>query len=207
MSPYTRAQYLERAKQAVGLPLIYWLGSGGGRHGPPGALPGTPIEPVSALAELSKSRPHVHQEYMKGLQRMGLRPDQLDHLACDCTGYLSWALGVPFSPQPLADGAMNTDSIVKDSLHQRLQFAPQDQVEEGDLLVYIGLGSEPGHVGIVMEAQAGQALKVAHCAPQNYEIPPEPGGVRSAICITDTALFTQHHASGVRYLRFKPDPA
>lgn len=85
--------------------------------------------------------------------------------ACDCWGYISWALKLPRhvpgfnrgSWASVSDDA-NCDSCIEDSEHQQQMFMPAPRPEPGDLLVFPSVRDPEtkrririGHVGIVVD--------------------------------------------------------
>ena len=93
--------------------------------------------------------------------------------ACDCSGFVCWALG---SGRQEADGAwINTDAIWEDAKGRQRNFQLLAQARPGALVVYPKAGSHEnfGHVGIVIEAEAqGRATLVAHCSADNFGTAP-----------------------------------
>lgn len=186
--------FLQRARQAQATPLVYWLGHGGWlATEQPSAGPGRPIDLQAELEKLQRTRPQVHAAYLQGMQAAGLTLAALPRVACDCSGYVCWALGVARNGSVLDGDWINTDAIVADANGRRRLFVPVDRAVPGVLLVHPkpgGGSTAPGHVAIVTEADAaGKPTRMLHCAPENIMIPPAPGGERSAIRETDTAHF------------------
>jgi len=103
--------------------------------------------------------------------------------ACDCSGFVCWALGISryqpelaFLKKALGHSWMNTDAIVADTLNPAGLFSVPADPRPGDLLVYpsyayarsSGLaltdkrGPKIGHVGIVTGTSS-----VIHCSSGN----------------------------------------
>jgi hypothetical protein len=189
--------FVTRARRGASPALIYSLGHGGwlSRERPaPG--PGRTIVPARALDVLRSKQPKVHAAYVAEMAKAGLKVEDLPRLACDCSGFLCWALGVPRDGAPLDGGWINTDAMHADALGRRRLFQPLDRAVPGALLVHPRPGGDseaPGHVGIVTEVDAtGRATRMLHCAPENYLRPPVGGAPRCAIVETDTAYFDAH---------------
>jgi hypothetical protein len=187
-------EFVARARQGQASPLIYWLGHGGWLAGEAATpSPGRAIDPAAALAGLKTERPAVHAAYVQALAQGGLQVQALPHQACDCSGFVCWALGVARDGAVLPGGWINTDAIVADAAGPRRLFVPLARAVPGALLVHPRPGGgdpAPGHVGIVVGADAsGRATRVLHCAPENYLRTPADGQPRSAITETDTAHF------------------
>ncbi len=191
---------LQRARAARTQSTLYWLGWGGwtraDEHGAdPPAQPGRPIDIARALDELRHKRPGVHAAYLAGLAQAGLQMNELPGIACDCSGYVCWALGLARDGAPWRGGWINTDSLHADALGPQQLFRPLARAWPGALLVYpkpVGRGPEgpPGHVGIVTEVDAaGRATRVLHCAPENFALSPPAGLPRNAIAETGPELF------------------
>lgn len=188
---------LARARSALNWPTLYWLGFGGwtGEGTTPTPRPGTPIDPAAALARLDLERPEVAARYREGLQQGGWTIASLPREACDCSGYVAWALGIPRRPWGAAGGWFNTDAIHADARSAQRRVQRIERAVPGALLVYPSHdgGKEVGHVAIVTEVSAdGAALKILHCAPENYLLEPAPGAARNAIAETDAARFAEH---------------
>jgi hypothetical protein len=187
-------EFVARARQGQAAPLIYWLGHGGWLDGQAAApSPGQPIDPAAALAGLKTERPAVHAAYVQGLAQAGLTLQALPHLACDCSGFVCWALGVARNGAVLPGGWINTDAIVADAAGPRRLFVPLARAVPGALLVHPrpgGANPAPGHVAIVVAVdRGGRPTRMLHCAPENYLRQPADGQPRSAIAETDTAHF------------------
>lgn len=199
MTHQTVDAFMTRARSALQMPTLYWLGHGGwqGPEGPQ-ATPGRPINIHAALAQLQASRKAVYDQYMEGLAQNGLQQDDLPKLACDCSGFLCWALGVARTPAPIAGSWIYTPSIYADALHSHALFVKLDQASVGSLLVYPGVDDrdearrQVGHVAIVSQVQNGRATKIIHCAPENIAIAPADGQPRNAIAETGIEKFSEH---------------
>lgn len=111
---------------------------------------------------------------------------------CDCSGYVSWAMGLDrYQPGRIGGDWISTDSIVRDAEGPRAMFelvaAPTPRVPSvahvsaGDLVVYPGrhvggVRVAIGHVGVI--AVVGPTIaecRVAHCAASRHA---GPGAVR-----------------------------
>jgi hypothetical protein len=140
-------------------------------------------------------RPKVHAAYVEGLAQSGLTLDALPQQACDCSGFVCWALGIARDGAPLDGGWIGTDAVYADALGGQRLFKPVAQAVPGVLVVFPkpqGQGAEgpPGHIGIVTEVAAdGSVVSVLHCAPDNFLLPPPAGRPRNAIAQTGPAHF------------------
>ena len=186
--------FLQRARAALATPVLYWLGRGGHTANEPlPPAPGRTIHLKNELATMQRERPQVHQAYMAALASSGLDPATLPTVACDCSGYVCWALGVPRDGSVLPGGWINTDAMVADGQRSQQLFVPLTRAVPGALLVHPkppGADSGPGHVAIVTEVDAdGRATRMLHCAPDNILRTPPAGLPRNAIAETDPTLF------------------
>lgn len=182
---------LARARSALAMPTLYWLGEGGQTVA---EAPGQRFDPQAALRALKVENPDKYAAYQAGLQRTGLGLDQLPRAACDCSGLVAWCLGVPRHPIAIAgksDGWFNTGAIHADALGRQQCFTVLAQAMVGALLVFpANAGVRPvGHVAIISETDAGRATRIIHCAPRNFEREPPSGLPRNAIAETDCAIF------------------
>lgn len=199
---------LARARSALDMPTLYWLGQGGWVAGQrPLPTPGRPFDPAAALAALKADNPAKHAAYTAGLRRLGMTAAQLPRSACDCSGFVAWCLGLPRHPMALdgqADQWLYTDSIVADALGRRQAFTALAQARVGALLVFPSAGrARPvGHVAWITAVDGGRATRILHCAPQNFEAEPPPGRPRNAIAETDTAVFDGEAAADTRVVAF-----
>ena len=204
MTAHTLDETLARARSALTMPTLYWLGQGSWTAGQrPLPTPGRPFDPAAALAALKAENPTKHAAYTAGLQRLGLTATELPRSACDCSGFVAWCLGLPRHPMTLdgrADQWLYTDSIVADALGRHDAFTVLDRAQVGALLVFPSAGrARPvGHVAWITEVADGRATRILHCAPQNFEAPPLPGRPRNAIAETDTAVFDGETAADTR---------
>lgn len=185
--------YLDRARQACEQPSFYWLGSGGWAQGQsPREWPATPLDIEAALKEKRLKDPKVHARYLAEEARSGIHRSTLPPVACDCSGYVCWALGIARNGWPGARDWFNTDGMLRDANGAQRWFVLLDKAEIGALLVHPEPNRDggPGHVGIVTEVDAaGKATRMLHCSAVNYLLTPPPGLPRSAIAETDTAYF------------------
>ena len=199
------SELMTRTDAAVNGPrTLYLYGKGGwyGRVGaPPPAQPGETVAPASVLAQMEHNDPDKYQRYQYAAAQVGIDFGALPAKmpACDCSGFVTWALGLPRAPSPAAaHGWTNTTSIWGEAQSPGARFEwctsaqePRRAVE-GALLVYPHVGNEIGHIGIVTAVDAvGNATEVVHCAPQNYLQPAAPGR-RHAILRTKPGLLLDH---------------
>jgi hypothetical protein len=122
--------------------------------------------------------------------------------ACDCSGFVCWALGISRkTDHPLYKkfngGWINTDAMVVDGNEPSGFFSPVVAVTPGSIIVYPSVaGLVPvGHVGIVTSISAEGGIRVIHCSKGNDR----RGG--DAIDETDDAVF-KRQASHLRVLWF-----
>jgi hypothetical protein len=190
----SKANYLiERARSALKLPTLYFLGKGGRRPD----LPYPHGEDYVNLAE--NITDPVISSYREKAKAHGFDPDKLGPLpVCDCSGFVWWILGE-------ARNDRNTDWIHNDARHAQNRFQvvserPEFRGRPGDLLVYAHHGqTDYGHVGLITEVmgnqnQEGPATRVIHCSAGNMELPPREGETYpSSIAETGVEVFRAHH--------------
>jgi hypothetical protein len=192
--------FVQRAQSARPTPTLYWLGKGGftrAEHaaGRAPTQPGRDFDVQRELALMRAQRPKVHAAYMAALSESGLSLDTLPAVACDCSGFICWALGVARDSGPWDGGWISTDTLHADARGAQRLFRPAERAVPGMMLVFPkppgqGADGPPGHVGIVTEVAAdGRATRVLHCAPTNYLLPAAPGLPRNAIAETGTQMF------------------
>ncbi|MFY7857084.1 MAG: CHAP domain-containing protein [Rubrivivax sp.] len=185
--------FLARAHRALQQASFYWLGNGGWLQGQSATeWPATPFDITSALVRKQREEPAVHARYLAEEARSGIDRSTLPKLACDCSGYVCWALGISRNGWPDADDWFNTDGMLADAAGAQRGFVPLAKAVPGALLVHPRPSREggPGHVGIVTEVDAqGRATRMLHCAAANYLLQPPPGLPRTAFAETDTRYF------------------
>lgn len=195
--------FVQRARVALAHPTLYWLSFGGLPADP--AQPGTPIDLARELERARLARPEVYKAYMAALESSGLAVAALPKVACDCSGFVCWALGVARDGAPLPGRWINTDAMHADAAGAQRLFVPVDKALPGDLLVYPkppGQNLVPGHVAIVVDADAsGRATRMLHCAPENCLVESPAGLPRNAIAETDTGHFDA--VAATRLVRWK----
>ena len=199
MSVNSLNEFLARARSALAVPTLYWLGHGGWVDNEAATLqPGRAIDIVQALARKRIDDPSVAAQYEAAIAHNGLKLADLPRVACDCSGFVAWALGLPRTPAPLLNnGWINTDSMHQDATHGQTMFKRLERALPGALLVYPKPGSShPGHVAIVSAVDAqGRATQMIHCAAENYLIEAAAGAVRNAIAETGTEVFDANPAT------------
>jgi len=185
----TAEQVLARACGATGKKILYWIGEGG-------RDPGTdlPSNLVYVAREWAKLDAADQRDLAPLAQAMGIDvhdPD-LQREACDCSGFVCWALGFSrIVPGPHGDW-INTDSIWADAQGSQRRFQKIGQARPGALVVYPKPRDERyGHVAIVVETDGqGNATRIVHCSADNIRATPH-----DAIKITSPEKFEQHEAS------------
>nr|WP_315393950.1 CHAP domain-containing protein [uncultured Duganella sp.] len=180
----TTEQVLARAA-ATGHAILYWIGQGG--RDPQAALPSNPVRVAHEWAGLDLAQ---QQALAPLAETMGIdvHDPALVREACDCSGFVCWALGFArVLSGPGGDAWINTDSIWTDAQGPQRRFQRIERARPGALVVYpqLGSGENYGHVAIVVEADAdGRATRIAHCSADNIETAPH-----DAIKITPAAKF------------------
>ena len=203
MTFLTLDQAMERARSALAMPTLYWLDAGGqkdARNAMP-ARPGEITDVKRRFAEMQAKAPDKAKLYLAGLAQTGLTMEQLPQETCDCSGFVTWALGIPRNPSAI--GWVNTDNMHADAIGAQKMFVRLSQARVGALLVYPSAGpGEVGHVGLVSEVDAkGQASRVIHCAPDNFLREPPTGEPRNAIAETECDHFDAVPATVVALFR------
>ncbi|KQP45066.1 CHAP domain-containing protein [Pseudorhodoferax sp. Leaf274] len=182
------AQLIARARSMLRRKTLYWAGSGGVDPRAPDCT--TPLEvgrqwpglPASQRAELAP---------LAQAAGLDLNDPTLVLPACDCSGFVCWALGIP--RRTAAGEWINTDSIWADAKGAQRGFLLRAQAAAGDLVVYPKpADAKYGHVGIVTEVDgAGRATRVLHCSALNFALAPAGDAIRE----TAPAVFAQQAAS------------
>ncbi|WP_167761300.1 CHAP domain-containing protein [Duganella callida] len=187
----TAAEVLARARAATGHAILYWIGQGG--RDPHAALPSNPVRVAREWAGLD---PADQRELAPLARQMGIdvTDASLELPACDCSGFVCWALGLArFAPGPDAGDWINTDSIWADASGPQRRFQQLRAARPGALVVYPqkDSGEHYGHVAIVIETDdQGSATRIAHCSADNLRSAPY-----DAIKITTPEKFTRQHLS------------
>ena len=172
----TVQQLLFRARSMLGMGTVYWAGSGG--VDPLAASPADALAVGQKWPTLSASD---QAEFLPLAQAAGIDVGDpaLVVQACDCSGFVCWALGFArTTANPNGGGSpiwFNTDSIYADAKGAALKFRHIPQPVPGCLVVYPKVGSNEryGHIGIVTEVDpTGKASKVIHCSAVNFSVLP-----------------------------------
>lgn len=194
-------ELISLARQAGATPTLYRLG-GGGYYGPRGTprtlAPGRaePVNQVLAQMPEAKRRRYEAEARTAGIDLTALAGRTMPF--CDCSGYVTWALGLPRAPSEDADqGWIWTNSIYEDAQRPGGDFSRIDSARDrlvcrpGALLVYPAPDDEePGHIGIVSEVDAqGRPLRVLHCSSTLMIEAARAGRPLSAIAETDATVF------------------
>jgi hypothetical protein len=182
---------------------VYSLGKGGfyANAGSPPAHPGTIVSPKTMLASMRRNDPAKFQRYVAAAAQAGIDLNALPAFmpACDCSGFATWALGLPRAPSRRArSGWLDTTAIWNDAQSRQTRFEwcssalEPRKAQVGALLVYPDDPPDDGHIGIVTAIdEAGMATQVVHCAPENYLLPAAPGQ-RHAILQTTPQRLLDH---------------
>lgn len=169
-------QVLSRALSMPGRRTLYWASSGG--HDPRAA---SPAEPLAVGREWPKL-PADRQAELRPLAEaagLDLTDPALVVPACDCSGFVCWALGISRRIQAgglsTQDQWITTDTIWADATGGGAQFRRLDVPIRGCLVVYPqqGSGERYGHVGLVTAVDAhSRATEVIHCSAAHFAMAP-----------------------------------
>lgn len=179
-------QFITRARKMQGRRTVYWPGAGGREPGATAAS--ETVKPALVWAGLSAAE-QLELAPLAAAAGIDLTDRDAVREACDCSGFVCWALGLARRQSAVtswtsADGWINTDSIWRDATGAQvlfLQLAP-GHLRIGALLVYPKPADAPyGHVGIVTAVSPhGQAMRVLHCSAENFKSTGDAVGETSA---------------------------
>ena len=168
---------LQRARTMLGRATVYWAGAGGLK--PTSATPARRLRVADEWQKLSAQEQALYRPL--ALQA-GIDVTDIDAAvdACDCTGFLCWALGISRkaprrAPHTQADGWINSDSIWADATQGGTVFRRIRKAEPGCVIVYpkAGSGENFGHDGLVTAVDAaGTPTQVIHCSANNFKLSP-----------------------------------
>lgn len=131
---------------------------------------------------IARGRSACGKKTIYSLGKGGMYPD-LDHPSnnqkqCDCSGFVSWCLGVsryvqhghPWEHRFL-EPWISTTSIFEDAKNGEPDsvFKKVDIAQPGDVIVYPDHDGGQGHVGLISEAREGVPIKVIHCSNGNFK--------------------------------------
>ncbi len=188
----TAETVLARARSATGHAILYWIGQGG--RDPAAALPSNSVRVAHEWAGLDRPSQQALEPLALAMG-IDVHDPVLVREACDCSGFVCWALGFARS-HPGSDGTddwFNTDSIWADAKGPQKRFERIAKSRPGALVVYPRMDSHEnyGHVAIVVETDSeGRATLIAHCSADNIRTAPH-----DSIKITTAEQFDQQHLS------------
>jgi peptidoglycan hydrolase-like protein with peptidoglycan-binding domain len=114
--------------------------------------------------------------------------------ACDCSGFVAWAIGIPRELPPGSGKWLSTDQYwsgggnVGHGLFNRVSVA---DALPGDLYVYPDSGGQQGHIGIIKVVRNGKPDKVIHCSSGGWK------NYGEAVRETDCTVFANHPNSRI----------
>jgi hypothetical protein len=159
---------------------------------------------MSAALERARAacaQPIVYKLGKGGFQPLRESPAGTDS-QCDCSGFVSWCLGVsretkdPFYKQ-LNGGWIETTAVVADAIAVRGLFTKVDVPEPGDVAVWGDSRKNgktvQGHIGIVAAVENGRAMRVIHCSSGNFK------RLGKAVQETSADIFHNNNAIYARY--------
>lgn len=168
---------LRRARSMLVEGTVYWAGAGGLDPQSPASS-----QRVKIADEWPRLTPAEQAQFRPLALQAGIDVDDPNAAvqACDCTGFLCWALGISRkAPRQeawtLAGGWINTDSIWSDATHGGAMFRKLDRAVPGCVVVYPKAGSNEqyGHDGLVTAVGSnGIATRVIHCSASNFKAAP-----------------------------------
>lgn len=134
------SELLHRAQSARPLPTLCWLGKGGWTRAEQAAgnvlaEPGRGIDVQREFESMRTHRPTVHAAYLAAMAGSGLSLAGLPSLACDCSGFVCWALGVARDGASWAGGWISIDAVHADARGARRLFKPVERAAPGAMLV------------------------------------------------------------------------
>ena len=182
-------QLLLRARTMPGRRTIYWPGTGG--RDPAAPLATETVRPARVWADLDCAQ-KLELKPFADAAGIKLEDRDAEREACDCSGFVCWALGLARHQTSAAswtspNGWINTDSIWCDASGEQGMFVhlPTGRLTAGALLVYPKPPDRAyGHIGIVSELLVdGRAARVLHCSAENFKT------AADAIAETGTAPF------------------
>ena len=158
-----------------GRKTVYWPGTGG--HDPAKPLASEMVKPALVWAGLDAAQ-KLELAPLAAAAGIDLNDRDAVRAACDCSGFVCWALGLARQQPDAAswttiDGWINTDSIWHDATGPQTSFLrlSPDHLRVGALLVHKKPPDRPfGHVGIVTAIlPSGRAAQVLHCSAENFK--------------------------------------
>lgn len=160
---------LGRAGSILGQRTVYWAGSGG--FDPQAA---SPVQALAIGKQWPLQSPEDQAMFRPLAEAAGLNVDDPNLVApaCDCSGFVCWALGISRHPHPQT--WINTDTIWDDAKGRGVQFRKIDRAVVGCIVVYPKvIGHKYGHIALVTEVDAnGQATRIVHCSASNFASAP-----------------------------------
>lgn len=183
--------------------IVYGLGFGGMQPDAPG--PGVRVSPAALFATVKPEQQAKWQAFAQS-QGVDVRDTRESLLACDCSGFVCWVLGIsrkqPGTRGTREGGWIDTTAIYDDAVagpNHRFRVVAAHEARRGDLIVYrdgAKPGAEQGHVGVLTAvAPQREDWRVVHCAPGNML---ETG---AAVAVTDTTIF-EVPGDAARVVRF-----
>lgn len=126
---------------------------------------------------LERARGSLGANTTYDLGQGGLDPAQPLTKKCDCSGFVSWAIGIPREFPPRSGRWMDTDAYwngggaaARAAGFPLLRTVPSAEAETGDLIVYPDqAGGGQGHIGLISGIAANGHLKVIHCSKGNWK--------------------------------------
>jgi cell wall-associated NlpC family hydrolase len=189
----TPQQLIARARSAIGLPTLYWLGQGG--YDPSSPTPGSTYTVREMIDETDSDKQGM---LMKIARDTGYPESRWRETikACDCSGFTNWVVQIVRGGPALS--WIDTGAMYRFGGRVPQYFEQQSQPSIGSLVVYPAgrRGAAYGHVGVVTEVSNGQVARVVHCSSTNFLAPPY-----DSIAETGPDVFLRHRP--VRYLRPK----
>jgi hypothetical protein len=119
---------------------------------------------------------------------------------CDCSGFVSWTLGMS-REQPKTIGWIETTRVYHDATAAHRLFKKVTAAQPGDVIVYPDQGGHQGHIGLITKASNGVPVEVAHCCARD---------VPDAVIVEPYAVFWQgakasRGAIFARFLEFEEE--
>ena len=119
---------------------------------------------------LTRAREAVGKGIRYKLGKGGFDPTKPIKNACDCSGFVAWAIGIPRQLPPGTGAWLQTDSYWQGGRtagEGLFDAVDERRVEPGDLVVYPDRNGKQGHIGIVSVVEEGRATRVIHCSSGN----------------------------------------
>jgi hypothetical protein len=133
------------------------------------------LKTANTQQSLARARTGLEETTIYDVGAGGFDPTTPLTKRCDCSGFVSWAIGIPRDFPPGSNRWLDTDAYwngggdaAKAAGFPLLHDVGTADAQPGDLIVYPKKPGHLGHIGVISDVKDNGKLLVIHCSKGNF---------------------------------------